>query len=103
MTLALRILIVGGYGTFGGRLVELLEDDARLTLLIAGRSIARAREFCASRALSRVAGPAARRVCRVSRGVAVSAIGTLPLIRARPGGDTCATRFDPHLSSHRFN
>ena len=49
MTLALRILIVGGYGTFGGRLVELLEDDARLTLLIAGRSIARAREFCASR------------------------------------------------------
>jgi hypothetical protein len=32
MTAALRILIVGGYGIFGGRLVELLEDDARLTL-----------------------------------------------------------------------
>jgi len=44
-----RILIVGGYGTFGGRLVELLEDDARLTLLIAGRSLEQARTYCAGR------------------------------------------------------
>ncbi|MEO8135681.1 MAG: saccharopine dehydrogenase NADP-binding domain-containing protein, partial [Betaproteobacteria bacterium] len=44
-----RILIVGGYGTFGGRLVELLEDDARLTLLVAGRSLSRAEEYCAAR------------------------------------------------------
>jgi len=34
----LRILILGGYGTFGGRLARLLADDSRLTLLIAGRS-----------------------------------------------------------------
>ena len=46
MTTALRVLIVGGYGIFGGRLVELLQSDARLTLLVAGRSLSRAREFC---------------------------------------------------------
>jgi Saccharopine dehydrogenase NADP binding domain len=45
----LRILIVGGYGIFGGRLVELLEDDARLTLLVAGRSLASARKYCEGR------------------------------------------------------
>src|SRR6185295_14947439 len=44
-----KILIVGGYGIFGGRLVELLEDEPRLTLLVSGRSLERAREFCASR------------------------------------------------------
>jgi hypothetical protein len=49
MTGALRVLIVGGYGVFGGRLVELLQDDARLTLLVAGRSLSRAREFCERR------------------------------------------------------
>jgi hypothetical protein len=46
----LRIVIVGGYGAFGGRLVQLLEGDARLTLLVAGRSLASARSFCAGRA-----------------------------------------------------
>lgn len=42
----LRILIVGGYGVFGGRLAQLLADEARFTLIIAGRSAARARSFC---------------------------------------------------------
>jgi Domain of unknown function (DUF4166)/Saccharopine dehydrogenase NADP binding domain len=49
MSDALRVLIVGGYGVFGGRLVELLQNDARLTLLVAGRSLARAQEFCERR------------------------------------------------------
>src|ERR1700734_1776451 len=49
MTASLKILIVGGYGIFGGRIVELLEDEPRLTLLIGGRSRARARSFVASR------------------------------------------------------
>jgi hypothetical protein len=49
MTASLKILIVGGYGIFGGRIVELLEDEPRLTLLIGGRSQARARSFAASR------------------------------------------------------
>ncbi len=41
----LTVLIVGGYGTFGGRIVELLEVEPRLTLIIAGRSLERARAF----------------------------------------------------------
>lgn len=39
-------LIIGGYGNFGGRIAEILSDDAGLTLLIAGRSIATAEGFC---------------------------------------------------------
>jgi uncharacterized protein DUF4166/saccharopine dehydrogenase-like protein len=41
-----RVLILGGYGNFGGRLAQLLADDARLTLLIAGRSYEQAKDFC---------------------------------------------------------
>ena len=44
----MKILILGGYGTFGGRLAHLLADDERLTLLIAGRSKRKALEFCSS-------------------------------------------------------
>ncbi len=42
----MRILIVGGYGVFGGRLAKLLADDARCSLLIAGRSLQTAQDFC---------------------------------------------------------
>lgn len=42
----LRVLILGGYGTFGGRLARLLLDEPRLTLIIAGRSRAKAEAFC---------------------------------------------------------
>jgi uncharacterized protein DUF4166/saccharopine dehydrogenase-like protein len=45
--MALKVLILGGYGTFGGRLAQLLADEARLTLIIAGRSLAKAQAFCA--------------------------------------------------------
>ena len=41
-----KVLILGGYGTFGGRLAQLLAGDARVTLLIAGRSLAKAQTFC---------------------------------------------------------
>jgi hypothetical protein len=41
-----RILILGGYGTFGGRLAQLLADEPRLTLLIAGRARDKAEAFC---------------------------------------------------------
>jgi hypothetical protein len=47
---ALTVLIVGGYGVFGGRIVELLESEPRLTLIVAGRSLARATAFCTKRA-----------------------------------------------------
>src|SRR3954468_1063296 len=42
-----KILILGGYGTFGRRLAQLLADDSRLTLVIAGRSLAKAQKLCA--------------------------------------------------------
>jgi Domain of unknown function (DUF4166)/Saccharopine dehydrogenase NADP binding domain len=49
MTLApLKVLILGGYGTFGGRLAQLLADEDRLTLIIAGRSRSKAEAFCAT-------------------------------------------------------
>ena len=46
MTERLNVLIVGGYGTFGGRIVELLENEPRLILTIAGRSLDKAKAFC---------------------------------------------------------
>lgn len=44
---ATRILILGGYGVFGGRLAMLLADLPQVTLLIAGRDLAKAQDFCA--------------------------------------------------------
>ena len=44
----MKILIIGGYGTFGGRLADLLADVDALTLLIAGRSLVKAQAFCAA-------------------------------------------------------
>lgn len=43
-----RVLVLGGYGAFGGRLVELLGADANLEVLVAGRSFEKARLFCAA-------------------------------------------------------
>lgn len=42
----MKILILGGYGTFGGRLAHLLANEPRLTVYIAGRSHAKAVQFC---------------------------------------------------------
>ncbi len=38
----MKVLVIGGYGTFGGRLARLLADEPRVTLLLAGRSEAKA-------------------------------------------------------------
>ena len=43
---SLRLLIIGGYGTFGGRLAELLCRERRISLVIAGRSKSAALAFC---------------------------------------------------------
>jgi hypothetical protein len=43
-----KILILGGYGVFGSRLALLLASDARVGLIIAGRSLESARAFCAA-------------------------------------------------------
>jgi hypothetical protein len=44
----MKVLILGGYGTFGGRLARLLADEPRLTLIVAGRSLPAAQAFCAA-------------------------------------------------------
>jgi hypothetical protein len=44
----MKILILGGYGVFGGRLAELLADCADLDLLLAGRDRQRAEAYCAA-------------------------------------------------------
>ena len=44
----MKILIIGGYGVFGGRLAELLSDIDTLEILVGGRSFERAQEFCAA-------------------------------------------------------
>jgi hypothetical protein len=44
----MKILILGGYGVFGGRLAELLADCADLELLLAGRDRQRAEAWCAA-------------------------------------------------------
>ena len=49
MTGRLNVLIVGGYGTFGGRIVELLENESRLILTVGGRSLQKATAFCNTR------------------------------------------------------
>jgi hypothetical protein len=43
----MKVLILGGYGVFGGRLAELLRDIADVELIIAGRDAAKAEAFCA--------------------------------------------------------
>jgi hypothetical protein len=57
-----KVLILGGYGTFGGRLAQLLAGDARVTLLIGGRSLAQAQTFC-----DRLAPGASRSALRFDR------------------------------------
>ena len=44
----MRVLILGGYGTFGGRLAVLLADSPAITLIIAGRALDKARAFAGS-------------------------------------------------------
>ena len=45
----MKILILGGYGVFGGRLARLLAESD-LDILIAGRDLAKAQTFCATQA-----------------------------------------------------
>ncbi|QWT21486.1 DUF4166 domain-containing protein [Bacillus sp. NP157] len=56
------ILILGGYGVFGGRLAELLSDLDGLELLVCGRDLAKATDFC-----RRYEGRARVRAMRVDR------------------------------------
>lgn len=42
----MKVLILGGYGVFGGRLAGLLSNVPELELFIAGRSLDKAQAFC---------------------------------------------------------
>jgi hypothetical protein len=84
MSAPLRILIVGGYGRFGGRLVELIEDDRRLVLIVAGRSLDKARAYCAARGKTRASltparfdreGDIAAQLAELKPGIVVDASG----------------------------
>lgn len=70
----MKVLILGGYGVFGGRLARLLADVAAFELLIAGRSLSRAEAFCAG-----WAGAARARPVRADR----AALGAV-LVAERP-------------------
>lgn len=41
------VLIIGGYGVFGGKLAQALARDVTLDVVVAGRSLAKAKAFCA--------------------------------------------------------
>ena len=41
------ILIIGGYGVFGGKLAMALAQDKRLDVIVAGRNLSKADRFCA--------------------------------------------------------
>ena len=43
---SMKILILGGYGVFGGRLAHLLADVSGVELLIGGRDLVKAQHFC---------------------------------------------------------
>jgi len=42
----LKIVVLGGYGIFGGRLCQLLAGDSHVALFVAGRNLHMAQEFC---------------------------------------------------------
>lgn len=43
----MKILLIGGYGSFGSRIVELLKSESGLSLVVAGRSLGQAKKCCA--------------------------------------------------------
>jgi len=42
----MNILIIGGYGTFGYGMADLLSDEADLTITLAGRNFEKAKTAC---------------------------------------------------------
>lgn len=68
----MKLLILGGYGVFGGRLAHLLADLPRITLLICGRDEEKARRFCAN-----FSGTAKAVPVRLERSSIAGALGDL--------------------------
>jgi hypothetical protein len=97
----MRILIVGGYGTFGGRLAELLKDEA-VSIFIGGRSFAAAERFCANLRGRAVLTPLAfdrdgdldAQLARIAPTLVVDASGPFQIYGAHPYRliETCIER-----------
>ena len=45
----MKLLVLGGYGVFGGRLIDLISDIESIEILVCGRSLSKAQAFCAAR------------------------------------------------------
>jgi hypothetical protein len=89
----MKILILGGYGVFGGRLAQLLRDDPALTLLIAGRDGAKARAFYA-----RLGGAARTVPLLLDRTAVADALAThQPALVVDASGPFQAYGDDPYL------
>lgn len=87
----LTVLIVGGYGSFGHRIVGMLSDEPGLRLIIAGRSPARAQALCAgSGAAERVPavfdinGDVAEQLAALKPDIVVDAAGPFQAYGADP-------------------
>lgn len=57
--MTLRVVILGGYGNFGGYIARALKDDPGIVLVIAGRNLDKARAFADSLAATNCAEAAA--------------------------------------------
>ncbi|WP_276669391.1 saccharopine dehydrogenase NADP-binding domain-containing protein [Thalassolituus oleivorans] len=69
----MKILILGGYGVFGGRLVELLSNLPEVELIICGRSLPKAQAYCAA-----YKGQASVRALQLDRKDILEALHTQP-------------------------
>ncbi len=65
----MKLLVLGGYGVFGGRLARLISDMPELEVLICGRDPERAAAFCAT-----CDGPARFRPLRLDRAAIAQAL-----------------------------
>jgi len=87
-----KILILGGYGTFGGRLAQLLDGTAGLRLVIAGRSAEKAAAFRATLSSPEAHGIAvidregdlAAQIAPLAPDILVDATGPFQAYGARP-------------------
>ncbi len=79
-----RLIVVGGYGVFGGRLARALARWPDTEVIVAGRSLEKAQAFCARHggtplALDRDAPDLAARLARLAPAVVVDAAGPFQL------------------------